>query len=201
MFGKCRKISHLEKKLYRQSVYHPKCKKSTTKLGGGALVCTFCYHSLLNQWRKYESQPNPPSPSERTYNWHDYICHVCSVQTYRKRVRALLVNEYPNLKNHKRCEDALLLENAEYATVCLDCYESLRMQTSQYDRLGIPLARRQFNWIQQKPPPEDSPDVSVARMPCGERSDKVQISSAMRQLPNKKNNSSPKQFSNEKAKE
>ncbi|KAL5288524.1 hypothetical protein ACFFRR_009006 [Megaselia abdita] len=165
-----------------------------------ALVCTFCYHSLLNQWRKYESQPNPPSPSERNYNWKDYICHVCGGETYRKRVRALPVNEYPNLKNHKSYADALLLENAEYATVCLDCYEYLRFQTSQYDRLGMPLARRQFSWIQQKPPPEDSPDVAVARLPCGERSDKVQITSAMRQLPNKKN-SSPKQFTNEKAKE
>nr|XP_036231296.1 uncharacterized protein LOC106618749 isoform X1 [Bactrocera oleae]XP_036231297.1 uncharacterized protein LOC106618749 isoform X1 [Bactrocera oleae]XP_036231298.1 uncharacterized protein LOC106618749 isoform X1 [Bactrocera oleae]XP_036231299.1 uncharacterized protein LOC106618749 isoform X1 [Bactrocera oleae]XP_036231300.1 uncharacterized protein LOC106618749 isoform X1 [Bactrocera oleae]XP_036231301.1 uncharacterized protein LOC106618749 isoform X1 [Bactrocera oleae]XP_036231302.1 uncharac len=150
-----------------------------------ALVCTFCYHSMLNQWRKYEAQTPAIAPTERKYNWHDYICHLCGITTYRKRVRALPVNEFPFVKNRKN-GDGLLLENGEYAVVCLDCYESLRQQASQHDRFGVPISRRGYNWVPQPPPPEDSPDVAVARLPCGERSDRFPINTTLRSISNKK---------------
>ncbi|XP_017477876.1 PREDICTED: uncharacterized protein LOC108367696, partial [Rhagoletis zephyria] len=136
-----------------------------------ALVCTFCYHSMLNQWRKYEAQTPAIAPTERKYNWHDYICHLCGITTYRKRVRALPVNEFPFVKNRKN-GDGLLLENGEYAVRLLGLLESLRQQASHHDRFGVPISRRGYNWVPQPPPPEDSPDVAVARLPCGERSDR-----------------------------
>lgn len=75
----------------------------------------FCRYEALNEI----------SPKERKYNWHDYICHLCGITTYRKRVRALPIRE-PFVADRKN-DDALLLENGEYAVVCLDCYESLRL--------------------------------------------------------------------------
>ncbi|XP_075165205.1 MAP7 domain-containing protein plexus isoform X2 [Haematobia irritans] len=158
-----------------------------------AYVCTFCYHSLLKQWRKFESQNPSVNPVDRKYNWHDYICHLCNITTYRKRVRALPVNEFPFLKNRKS-ENGLLLENGEYAVVCLDCYESLRKQASQHDRFGVPISKRAYNWVAQSPPPEDSPDAAVARLPCGERSDRVPINNALRPVASTKKNSSPKLY-------
>ena len=59
---------------------HLACKTTTDK----AKVCIFCYHSMMLQWTLHQ-QTN----SSEDYDVNNYICYVCGIQTYRKRVRAL----------------------------------------------------------------------------------------------------------------
>jgi len=69
----------------------PKPRAEVLREDGTALVCTFCYHSVMVQWSQYQDTRNPVSPSNRKYNLNDYVCYVCTIKTYRKRIRALRV--------------------------------------------------------------------------------------------------------------
>jgi hypothetical protein len=69
----------------------PKNKAETLREDGTALVCTFCYHSVMVQWSRYNDGNKVVEHSQRKYNLHDYSCYVCGVTTYRKRIRALRV--------------------------------------------------------------------------------------------------------------
>ena len=47
------------------------------------------------------------------------------------------------------------MENGEMVAVCLDCFESLRGQFIEAGKYGIPVEKRQYNWMQIPPPPEN----------------------------------------------
>ncbi len=73
----------------------PKNRAETLREDGTALVCTFCYHTVMVQWTRYNETKQGGhaivDPAHRTYNIHDYNCYVCGITTYRKRIRALRV--------------------------------------------------------------------------------------------------------------
>merc|ERR1712025_1346901 len=50
----------------------------------------------------------------------------------------------------------ITLENGDMAAVCLDCFESLKNQFVEGAKYGVPVTKRQYNWMQIPPPPEDS---------------------------------------------
>jgi len=108
----------------------PKTRAETLREDGTALVCTFCYHSVMVQWAKYNETrvSSFVDPNDRTYNYHEYRCYVCGVMTYRKRIRALRVMDFPFLRQHKpRRTGCIMMENGEMVAVCLDCFDSLHL--------------------------------------------------------------------------
>jgi len=135
----------------------PKPRAEVLREDGTALVCTFCYHSVMVQWSQYQDTRNPVSPSNRKYNLNDYVCYVCTIKTYRKRIRALRVVDFPFLRQHKPAKGTITMENGDMAAVCLDCFETLKNQfVEQATKYGIPVERRQYNWMQIPPPPEEA---------------------------------------------
>ena len=46
------------------------------------------------------------------------------------------------------------MENGEMVAVCLDCFDNLRNQFIEAGKYGIPVEKRQYNWMQIPPPPE-----------------------------------------------
>lgn len=135
---------------------------------GTFITCTFCYHSLMIQWAAYEASRHPQdqNPWSRTYNCHDYVCYVCGVTTYRKRVKAISVADFPFLVSHPRPPHSLVLDGGDGVVVCLMCYETLSAQWNDFERMKVPLELRKYNWIAAPPPPEDeeTPSATVGQL-------------------------------------
>lgn len=123
---------------------------------GTVFACSFCYHSLMEQWKAYELSPHVEDRdrSARVYNAHDFVCYICGIITYRKRVRSITVTDFPFLMTHPRPGGALQLHQAESVVTCLTCFEGLTSQWKEFERLRAPLEMRKYNWITMPPPPE-----------------------------------------------
>ena len=62
--------------------------------------------------------------------------------------------DFPFLRQHKPRKGVITMENGEMVAVCLDCFDRLRGQFIEAGNLGIPVEKRQYNWMQIPPPPE-----------------------------------------------
>lgn len=67
----------------------------------------------------------------------------------------------------------MLLRNKSEDNILIEIVHLYRTQAQDYERRGVPVEKREYNWLQQPPPPEDSADVTIARLPSGDRSDKL----------------------------
>ncbi|XP_050433671.1 uncharacterized protein LOC126841315 isoform X2 [Adelges cooleyi] len=133
----------------RNAPYFPYLLKHETTAGseqlredGSALVCTFCYHGYVAQWRDFEAAATPVPQPQRLYNHKEYVCYVCTQRTGRHSIRSLAINDYPFLRYHRQSDQALLLENGEFAVVCVECYETIHIQALEYERFGMPLDKQ-----------------------------------------------------------
>lgn len=122
-----------------------------------ALVCMFCYHSLISQWLAYESSPFPEDSNRwhRRYNTNNYVCYICGITTYRKRVCTISVKDFPFLLEHSRPPGALTVLNGECVVTCQTCFESVTSQWKDFERMKVPVELRKYNWIVLPPPADD----------------------------------------------
>lgn len=78
------------------------------------------------------------------------------ISNSRNFPRFLIFQDFPFLRQHKPRKNTIMMENGEMVAVCLDCFDSLRGQFVEAGKYGIPVEKRQYNWMQIPPPPPDS---------------------------------------------
>ncbi|ESO82762.1 hypothetical protein LOTGIDRAFT_155782 [Lottia gigantea] len=120
---------------------------------GTVISCTYCFHSLLMQWKEYEESNNPTDQNRwlRKYSVSDFVCYVCGKSVEKCKVRTLEVIKFPFLKEHKAPPYSLIIDNGEGIASCDTCYYSLMHQNAEYERMGVPVELRKYNWMQQPP--------------------------------------------------
>ena len=69
--------------------HHPSLSKGASLGNHNYLVCTYCFHALVQQWHRFEKTHSPHS--ENFYDIYNFICYICSLKTYRKRLHKLHV--------------------------------------------------------------------------------------------------------------
>ena len=74
-----------------------------------------------------------------------------SDQEHSLTVFSLSLQDFPFLRHHKTRKGVITMENNEMVAVCLDCFDTLRSQFNESERYGIPLEKRQYNWMQGRP--------------------------------------------------
>ncbi|CAL4081425.1 unnamed protein product [Meganyctiphanes norvegica] len=129
------------------------------------LACLCCFHSLFIQWQRYER--SQVDHYARLYDNYNFTCYVCTGKTYRKRLYLLPIKDYPFLLDHQRPSGGMVVENGRSVVVCKDCYSSLKSQYIELEKWGLPVDKRQYNWIQRPPPPRFQPESSSTGAAAG----------------------------------
>ncbi|XP_076058744.1 uncharacterized protein LOC143035728 isoform X2 [Oratosquilla oratoria] len=146
--------------LDKHATMHPEARVDDSTV----LACLCCFHSLIIQWQRYEKAQ--VDNYARLYDTYNFTCFICSLKTYRKRLYLLSLKDYPFLKEHNRPANGMVVDNGHSVVVCKDCFSSLRTQYNELEKWGVPVEKRQYNWIQRPPPPEFQQDLpSVSTIP------------------------------------
>ncbi|KAF2357150.1 Multihem cytochrome [Trinorchestia longiramus] len=131
---------------------HSSLHENAYSCNGSFLICTFCFHTLVQQWQRFEKKK--VEPLGRFYNTYSFKCYVCSLKTYRKRLRKISVEKFPFLRTHLRPHDALIIENGLAVAVCTDCHTRMCDQFNDMEKTGVPVDKREYNWIKKPAPPQ-----------------------------------------------
>ncbi|XP_069112722.1 genetic suppressor element 1-like isoform X1 [Argopecten irradians] len=128
----------------------PASKAETMSEDGTVLSCNICYHSLLKQWNEQEDSKNPAENNRwlRKYFVPEMIgCYVCSKNVKRRNMQIIDISLFPSLKDHPVPANALVVDGGEGITACATCYNSLGHQYAEFERMGVPIEMRKYNWV------------------------------------------------------
>lgn len=129
----------------------PAPKAETMTEDGTVISCDVCFHILIQQWNDYEENKggNDSNRWLRKYTLPDFVCCLCSRWMKHKNIQLLSCKMYPFLKDIKP-NTAPTIEDGLTVGVCTMCAQNLNMQNIEYERMGVPVELRKFNWTKQK---------------------------------------------------
>ncbi|BFZ13529.1 hypothetical protein BsWGS_16567 [Bradybaena similaris] len=127
---------------------------------GTVISCSYCFYSLLNQWRDFEESKGVTDRNRwlRKYTLNEFVCYVCGMMVPRKKMRTLEVHKFLFLREHKAPPNALVMWGGEGVGACGSCHYSLSHQFTEFERLGLPMELRKYNWTVQHHTEENSND-------------------------------------------
>lgn len=136
---------------------------------GTVISCDVCFHILIQQWNDYEENKagNDSNRWLRKYTLPVFVCCLCSKWMKHKYIQLLSCKMYPFLKDVKP-SSAPTIEDGSTVGACTSCAQNLNMQNIEYERMGVPLELRKFNWTtkqkeQHQTQNDDSSDDEVSQ--------------------------------------
>lgn len=133
----------------------PAPKAESMSEDGTVICCNICFHALLKQWNDQEESKNPVENNRwlRKYTVPEMIgCYVCSKNVKRRQTQILSMAQFPSLKEHSAPSNALVVDGGEGITACGTCSHSLLHQFAEFERMGVPLEMRMYNWVNASQP-------------------------------------------------
>jgi hypothetical protein len=115
---------------------------------GTVISCNVCYHILIQQWNEYEANMNVRDSNRwlRKYTLPDFVCCLCSSWMKHKDIQLISCKNFPFLKDIKPSNFAPTIEDGHTVGACKSCAQSLIQQHVEYERMGVPVELRKFNW-------------------------------------------------------